>query len=419
MRAFLFCLGCGLATGAPAAENTLADLPPAAAVAQVLKAAPAVRAAGSTVRAEEANRARLEAGSYEWNVRLTTQRRRVSAADFEPKGDFPEYGAAVERPIRLPGKAALDSELGTKGVEVAEWAQGDALHEAGRVLLRDWFAWLREGETARQWAEQADLLGRHAHRVARRQELGDAARVESVLAEAALAQAEAQLAQARARERTAAETLRRRYPGLPLPAAVQLSEPLPVAGDEAQWSAAIVEHSHELGLARGEAQRAQVAAGRAGRDLLPDPTLGMHFGRERGGEEHIVGVSLSIPLPGKARRAGAEAARAQADAASNREAAALQKVSSEAATLYQAAAAARTSWESSRQAAARLAQAAEMTARAYQLGEGSLADLLAARRLANEASLAERLARLDALELRYRLLLDAHRLWALDEEGAH
>ncbi len=57
-----------------------------------------------------------------------------------------------------------------------------------------------------------------------------------------------------------------------------------------------------------------------------------------------------------------------------------------------------------------------MTARAYQLGEGSLSDLLTARRLANEAQLASRLTQLDALELRYRLLLDAHRLWDLDKD---
>jgi hypothetical protein len=57
-----------------------------------------------------------------------------------------------------------------------------------------------------------------------------------------------------------------------------------------------------------------------------------------------------------------------------------------------------------------------MTARAYQLGEGSLSDLLSNRRLANEAQLAARLVQLDALELRYRLLLDAHRLWDADQD---
>ncbi len=55
-----------------------------------------------------------------------------------------------------------------------------------------------------------------------------------------------------------------------------------------------------------------------------------------------------------------------------------------------------------------------MLARAYQLGEGSLNDLLAARRLANEAQLAAHQQQLDALYLRYRLLLDTHRLWDLD-----
>ena len=55
-----------------------------------------------------------------------------------------------------------------------------------------------------------------------------------------------------------------------------------------------------------------------------------------------------------------------------------------------------------------------MAARAYQLGEGTLPELLAARRLANEAELAARTQQLDTLELRYRLLLDTHRLWDMD-----
>lgn len=414
MRKLAFALVFPLAALAHAAEPQPADLPAADEVARILRSAPGVRAASSMVRVEEANRSRLEAGSYEWSVRLSAQRRRVTPT-AGPDENYHEHGAALERPLRLPGKAALDAELGAKGVEIAEWAHGDALHESGRALLRDWFVWLREGETARQWAQQAELLGRHAQGVGRRQQLGDAARIETVQAEAARAQAEAQLAQARVRERTAASELRRRYPGLSLPGEVRLSEPEPVIGDEAEWMTAILENSHELGVARGEAQRAQVAASRSGRDRLPDPTLGLHVGRERGGEERILGMSLSIPLPGEARRAGAEAARAEADAASSREAAILQRVTTEAASLYHAASAARTSWESSRLAAQRLTQAAEMTARAYQLGEGSLNDLLAARRLANESQLAARLAQLEALELRYRLLLDAHRLWALDE----
>jgi hypothetical protein len=86
----------------------------------------------------------------------------------------------------------------------------------------------------------------------------------------------------------------------------------------------------------------------------------------------------------------------------------------ESAALYQSASAALATWQASRNAAESLTRAAEMTARAYQLGEGSLNELLAARRLANEAQLAARLLQLEALELRYRLLLDAHLLWDFD-----
>lgn len=149
---------------------------------------------------------------------------------------------------------------------------------------------------------------------------------------------------------------------------------------------------------------------------MPDPTIGLHVSRERAGEDQIFGAYISIPLPGGARRASSDAALAHADVAGRREAFTTQKITAESAMLYQSANAAFSTWQASRSAAERLGQAADMTARAYQLGEGSLNDLLAARRLANEAQLAARLIQLEALELRYRLQLDAHRLWVMDEE---
>ncbi|HEU6454912.1 MAG TPA: TolC family protein, partial [Roseateles sp.] len=114
-------------------------------------------------------------------------------------------------------------------------------------------------------------------------------------------------------------------------------------------------------------------------------------------------------------RADSAAALAQVDVAMRQEEGARRRVQTETAVLYQTAVSARESWQSGRASASRLEQAANMTARAYQLGEGSLNDLLTARRLANEAQLTERQMRLDALEFRYRLLLDAHQLWDFDE----
>lgn len=393
--------------------ETWPNLPPDEIVARVLQANPGVQAAAGQIRVEEANRTRLEAGAYEWTVRLGGQQRRTNPATG-PDERFTEWNAALERPLRLPGKSSLDGELGAAGVALAETAHGDALHETSRTLLKSWFIWLRESMNASQWAEQVALLEKQTQAVVRRQQLGDAAKLEAIQAEAALAQAESQLAQARVRKQTAGEDLRRRFPGLPVVSPDQLAEPQRIEGNEAEWTQAILEQSHELAYARGEARQAQIAAGRSRRDRLPDPTVGIHFARERAGEDQIVGAYVSIPLPGSARRATSDAALAQADVAGRREAAATQKIAAEATTLYQSASAAYSTWQAGQSAAERLTRAADMTARAYQLGEGSLNDLLLSRRMANEARLAAGLMQLDALELRYRLMLDSHRLWDLD-----
>ena len=413
---FLLLTATGACFGASAVEptpNQTPNLPPTEVVARVLRANPTVQAASGQVRVEEANRSRLEAGPYEWNLRFGANQRRVYPAAGNDER-YNEWNAQLERPLRLPGKSSADAELGALGVSIAETGQGDALHEASRALLKTWFVWLKESAAASQWSAQLALLERQTKAVQRRQQLGDAARLEAVQAEGALAQAEAQLAQARARQTTASEDLRRRFPGLQLSEPGAIAEPQAIAGSESEWLEAILEHSHELGVARGETQRAQVLAGRAGSDRMPDPTVGVHIARERSSEEHILGAYITIPLPGGARRAVASATLAEADVAHRREAAAIQIVTAEAATLYQSAKAALTSWNASRSAAERLTRAADMTARAYKLGEGNLNDLLTARRLANEAQLAARLAQLEALELRYRLLLDAHQLWDLD-----
>ncbi|MBS1158658.1 MAG: Outer rane efflux protein [Proteobacteria bacterium] len=414
MKRIICLLAIGLGGTGFAAEPT-PNLPPAEIVARLVTTNPTVQAAGSQVRAEEANRTRLAAGHYEWSLRLGGQQRSTAPASGINER-YNEWNAALERPLRLPGKSGLDAQLGAAGVALAEVGHGDAMHETSRSLLKGWFVWLRESASVGQWSEQVGLLDTQAKAVQRRQQLGDAARLESIQSEAALAQAQAQLAQARVRQQTAAEDLRRRFPGLPLNEQTEIAQPTPITGDANEWISAMLEHNHELGVARGEALRARILAGRAGSDRLPDPTVGVQVMRERGGEEKVLGAYISIPLPGGARRATADAALAQADAYGSREAAITQKISAEAAATYYSASAALATWQAGRAAADRLRQAADLTARAYQLGEGSLNDLLTARRLANEAQLSSRLMQLEALELRYRLLLDAHQLWAFDAD---
>ena len=62
-------------------------------------------------------------------------------------------------------------------------------------------------------------------------------------------------------------------------------------------------------------------------------------------------------------------------------------------------------------------QNAAKMARAYELGEIDLTDLLTALRLKSEVTLSYNTTRIEAVEARYRLLLDAHQLWLPREEG--
>lgn len=388
------------------------ELPPTAQAIAAIHAAASVRAAEAGITAEEANRQRLEAGTHEWNLRLESQQRRVLSSDER----FREWSSSLERPIRLPGKAGIDRELGEQGVQQARVALEDARHEAARLLLRLWFGWLRESEIARQWSAQADLLGKEREAVASRLKHGDASKLEAMQAAAAQAQAAAEEARAQSRREVAKATLAGRFPTLVVPAGISLSEPQPVSGSLADWQETLLANQHELRLARSDSERMRLLAKRADAERLPDPTLGLRLANERRGDEKVAGLVFSLPLPGGARRAQADAATAYAAAAAAREAGIRDAVTAEIASLYATASAAWHSWQQAEQAARQQEEAATLTGRARTLGEAGLADVLLSRRLAHEARLAAQLARLDALESRHRLELDAHRLWADDDD---
>lgn len=386
------------------------DLPPLPMVIQAMDSYPAVLAAKSGVKVEEANRARLEAGSYEYNVRLGSQRRTETALNQRYK----EWEVNLERPFRLPGKASLDEALGKQGVEVSQWAYGDALHEAGRSLLALWFGWYREHFQAKQWQEQVDILNKQLDAVNKRVKAGDAARLEAMLAEASLAEAEASLNQAKLREQMVATTLTSRFSGIALPANPVLVAPVPLSQSSAYWKDEILRQNHELGVARAETRRWQLQSSRSSADRLPDPTVGIRYASERDGTEKIVGLNLTIPLPGSGRAAVAEGAAARAEMAAHQEAGVLRKVEVEATATYATASTAYDTWQKAKLVADKMQANADLMSRAYSLGEAGLPEVLLARRQALEAGLNAVLAQVDAAESRYRLLLDAHQLWPLD-----
>lgn len=393
-----------------AAGDALPWLPPAASAVAVLQNSPLVREKERLRAAETARREQLIAGDYEWRLTLGRDERR-SYPEMGKTERFSEFNLALERPIRLFGKGDSDAALGRAVVELAELAHREARHIEGRRLLDSWFAWLKNSLIHEERQKQFEIASQLATTSRRRQALGEIAALETVLAEAEEAQARALLIKAKADEESARQQLQLGFPGLPLQISVRSDSVPPLQGSCAEWFEAILSSSHELAQARGESQLAQLQAGRAERDRLPDPTLGVALARERGGEERVAGAFISLPLPGKARAAAADAFLARASAANEREAAALQKVKIEAGELCQQAKIAPESWHNSADAAMRMQKSAAMLNRARELGEGSLIEVLSARRLASEATLGARIALIEAYADRYRLFLAAHRLW--------
>jgi outer membrane protein, heavy metal efflux system len=73
-------------------------------------------------------------------------------------------------------------------------------------------------------------------------------------------------------------------------------------------------------------------------------------------------------------------------------------------------------WRLASQGLATTRESARLTQRAYSLGEADLQTLLLARRQAVDASTAAEQARVEALRWQYRLLVDAHLIWSLEED---
>ena len=388
-----------------------AALPPPALVHDVLARQPRVAAARAGISAEQANSRRLAAGTYEWSVRTTVQRRNEASG---PR--YHENEIAVERPLRWMSKADKDVELGDHGVRVSEARLGDAWHEAARGLLKDWFDWLRGARAALRLAQHAQLLEQQLSIVRRRVRAGDAPRMDAMLAETERDRAQAAYLQAEQRRELLAAGLRSRYPGLEPRMPEALPAPQPLAGDEEAWRRKILEDNHEIELAQAEVRIDRLSAERAALDRLPDPTLGLRYAQERDRQERIFGVSVSIPIPGTARREQELASLSRADMAQERAREVRVRVEGDALQVSMRAAAAQAL---SAQLAGISGQAennAALVARAYALGEAPLNDTLLARRQALDALTAAEQARIDALEAQARLLLDMHAIWSLHAE---
>jgi len=403
----------GLAGAAPPG---LADvLPPERPALDAILAHPLVSGADSGLARERAASERLRLGSYETQLELGAQRLSPGETGGGPEVD---WSVALSRPLRLPAKRDADLEIGRSSVERGAMAALDARHETARMLLSRWFGLLRGEAAAAQAAGQVGVLGELADVVRRRMRAGDAARLEQLQAQAAQAYALGELEVARQRVQVARIALEREFPAL---AGMQLPRldaaagaPVEPAGSREDWVQRIMSIDHELGMQRAESAVLRARALRIGAERTPDPSIGVRAATDRARQDRVLGLFVSIPLAGGARVAAQREALALADEGEARVAAVQRRVLGAAQAAYETARAGARAWRALSEALQRAQAAAGLAARAFELGEGTLTEVLVARRAVLDATLAERSARIDALEAHARLRLDAHLLWELD-----
>ena len=293
-------------------------LPPAASVMQALADAPAFRAARLSVDAERSVHRQYQVGAHEWTATAYAARRNLANPTFQITE---EWEVGIERAVRLPGKAEVYDNAGRALVDQAQASLHKVWREQARLLLERYGTWLREREAARVWVVQTQLLQRQFDAVARRHQLGDAARIEQQQASAALTVAQAQAQTAAARSLVARESLDREFPGLDLVtvAAAPLPGAMPVrdaASESDAWT-----RTPEVVLARSVSDVAQTQLRLDLAERRADPTVGVRIGRQgNGNESYARGLTLSIPFGGAYREAGAAASASRAAAAAQSQA---------------------------------------------------------------------------------------------------
>ena len=182
------------------------------------------------------------------------------------------------------------------------------------------------------------------------------------------------------------------------------------------WRRRILETSDTVKLAEAQWQRARALAQRARAERTPDPTVGLYTASEIGGRERIVGITVSVPLPGGQRSRRADKAIHSVEAARQEVERKKRELDAEVAAAVANAEGTFRGVEIAEAGAAAMRTSAGLMQRAYSLGEADLQALLTVRRQATAAENHALAARIAALKAHFLLLIDAHLVWNLDHD---
>lgn len=350
----------------------------------------------------------LRSSTNEWHINYSAKRR-----NYETGPDSDEWDARIERTMRLPNKRSLDHKLADAESELADARYGEAMHEAARDLVDLYTQWVGARRGRELMSEQAIFSAESLRVVKLRHRAGDASALEVNAVEADNAAVQGRLSASISNEQKALAALRIRFPGADT-SAQSLADPGSIAEPESVWKTRILSTSDSLKIAQVQLDQAELNASRANANRLPDPTIGIYSASEANSSENIIGVSVTIPIPGSYRNQQLGQALSQVDMARAARDRQQRLMEIEVAEGYTDATGSYERWRLAEQSAAKTRESANLTQRAYSLGEVDLQTLLLSRRQALEAVDSALEARVSALRSYYRLLVDAHLVWDLE-----
>lgn len=358
-------------------SGTSLDVPSLTAIEEAINASPKVMAAEAEVERARATARRYRVGEYEIELSGAGIERSV-----DEEGEFTEWTGGLTRQVRWPDKQRTDRQLARIEVEIAAADLANAHFEMARQFMDLWREWRMAKELVQHKEEAARDAQDFALAETRRVELGAGRAVDRDQADSDAALAKIALAQARLRAGMAEAALLAAFPAYHPSSSIELALP---PRNEISLSPLV---SPAVQAARLRLEQQELTSKRTRMNRRPDPTVGLQAFSERDGAETGLGVTLSIPLTGRARDAAADEARARIKA----EAVALHAAELEAARQIQTL----NMLYNSSYLAAEIAEDAAKTARSAltriekgrEVGAVTVTELIAARttwRAAEEA----------------------------------
>jgi len=267
--------------------------------------------AAARARAEGAVNAAQVAGRLaDPDLELAMENWRPGASDFDAGRDLDVFAVLVQ-PLDLFTRGGRKAQAAGER-DQAEAESRRSIQELDLEVVRAYLEALRGRELESVHASQADQIRSIVTAMHRRVEEGYAAEADLLRFRAESARIETQLVRARI-ERDRAEAALAVLVGGPVASRLLMSPPIPVPPDDdpAVFAERSLEHRPDVAAARARAAAAQGGFALEHGRRLPDLALSGGYKRTGGLDTGVLGVTTSLPVFERNRRARA---RAQAEA---------------------------------------------------------------------------------------------------------